>query len=250
MLNNIKIGRYYHTKSLIHDMNPLAKIICIFTFVFISLIVNTLLLNLVVSLIVLFVIGLTHIPLSIYLKSIYGLRILIIFIIIINLIMGINLVTISLIIIRLISLVLYTTILTLTTTPNDITYGLEMFFTPLKVFGFSTRRFALTISLALRFIPTIIDQANRVLKALTSRGMNYTNSTIKSKIEAFKALLMPMFILSFKRADTLAESMEVRLYDINQKRTNYRVTKWNSFDLYVVMMHILILIVIMIKGVI
>jgi energy-coupling factor transport system permease protein len=250
MLNNIKIGRYYNTKSLIHDMNPLAKIISIFIFVIMSLIINDLYLNLFISIIVLLVIGLSHVPLKIYFKSLYSLRILIIFIIIINLILKIELIAIILIINRLITLVLYTTTLTLTTTPSEITYGLSLFFSPLKLFGLSINKMALTISLALRFIPTIIEQANRILKALASRGVDYTASSIKDKIKAFKALLVPMFILSFKRADTLAESMEIRLYDVNKKRTNYRINRWKTFDLYVVTMHILILVIVLLRGII
>lgn len=250
MLNNIKIGRYYNTHSKIHDMSPLAKIICIFAFVIMSLTINDLLLNLVVSIVVLLVLGLTHVPLKVYFKTICGLRILILFLVITNLILKVELTILYLILLRLISLVLYTSILTLTTPPSDIAYGLEQFLTPLKLVGLPVSKIALSISLALRFIPTIIDQANRILRALASRGVDYNNTNIKGKILVFKALLLPMFILSFKRADDLAESMEVRLYNIDKKRTNYRVSKWKFFDTYIVTMHILIMILVIIKGVI
>lgn len=250
MLNNIKIGRYYNTHSKIHDMNPLAKIICILSFVIMSLVVNDLLLNLVISIVVLLVLGLTHVPFKIYFKTIYGLRILIIFLIITNLILKVDLTLLYLILLRLVSLVLYTSILTLTTPPSEIAYGLEQFLSPLKLIGLPISKLALSISLALRFIPTIIDQANRVLKALADRGVDYNNSNINGKILAFKALLLPMFILSFKRADDLAESMEVRLYNVDKKRTNYRVNKWRFFDTYIVTMHILIMMLVIIRGVI
>ena len=250
MLNNIKIGRYYNTDSKIHDMNPLSKIICIFMFVILSLITNDLTINLIISLIVLLVLGLTHVPLKNYFKTIYGIRILILFILIINLILKVPFEQTALIIIRLISLVLYTSILTLTTPPSEIAFGLEKFFSPLKIIKVPVSKLALSISLALRFIPLLIDQTNRILKAEASRGIDYNNSSIKGKIEALKALIIPLFISSFKRADDLANSMEVRLYDFNVKRTNYRTNKFKLFDYYIIIMHTAFLILILIKGVI
>lgn len=248
MLNNITIGRYHPGKSKIHLMNPTAKIISIILFVLISLFSNDILLNLIISIIVLLVIGLTHIPLKTFVKTIYGLRVLIVFIFLINFILKVELLLIGLMLLRLVTLVLYTSILTLTTTPNDIAYGLETIMWPFKKI-IPVNQIALSISLSLRFIPTIIDQANRVLKALASRGVDYAHTSLKGKVEAVKALLLPLFILSFKRADTLSDVMEVRLYDNKVKRTNYHIDHWHLFDLYIVLMHILILIVIIVSGV-
>jgi energy-coupling factor transport system permease protein len=249
MLNNIKIGRYYNTRSKIHDMNPLAKILSIFIFVILSLIVNDLMINLTISVIVLLVLGLTHVPFKTYFKTIYGIRILLLFILIINLILKVEIETTLLIITRLLSLVLYTSILTLTTPPSEIAFGLEQFLSPLKILRIPVNKMALSISLALRFIPTLIDQANRILKAEASRGIDYSNSNIKGKLEAFKALIIPLFILSFKRADDLADSMEVRLYDLNKKRTNYRTNSFKFFDFYIVLMHLAFLTLIIVRGV-
>ena len=142
---------------------------------------------------------------------------------------------------RIILLVLYTSILTLTTPPNEITYGLEKFLSPLKIFRFKVSKMALSISIALRFIPTVIDEANKILKSQACRGIDYYHSTLKGKFVAIKALIIPMFVLTVKRADELADAMEVRLFSINKKRTNFRQNKWGLYDTYLVSIHVILL---------
>ena len=250
MLNNIMIGRYYPIRSKIHNMNPLAKTICILLFLILSFLSTDIVVNVIITGIIVLIMGLTHIPLKVYIKSLYGLRYLIIFILLINLLMGTNIITVTIMLMRLVSLVLYTSILTLTTPPTEIAYGLEELFKPFKYIGVPVAKMALSISLALRFIPTIIDQANKILKTQASRGIDYHNSHLKGKLVALRAMLLPMFILSFKRADALADAMEVRLYSFNTKRTHYHGYKWRLFDSYIILMHLLMIIVLIVKEVV
>ena len=109
---------------------------------------------------------------------------------------------------------------------------------------------SLSISLALRFIPTIIDQGNKILKSQASRGIDYYASGIKGKFTAVKSMLLPMFILTIRRADTLSEAMQIRLYNINSKRTNFRINKWGFFDTFLFLIHLGILILIVVRLVI
>ena len=164
---------------------------------------------------------------------------------IINLIVGSNLSVTIITLLRLIYVLLYTSILTLTTPPTEITYGLEKLFLPLKLIGIPVNKMALSISLALRFIPTIIDQGNKIIKSQASRGIDYYNSNLKGKILAIKSLIIPMFALSIKKADDLADSMEVRLYNVNSKRINFRQNKWHFYDTFLVLMHLGLFILIM-----
>lgn len=151
---------------------------------------------------------------------------------------------------RLSILVIYTTIVTLTTPPTEITYGLEKTFSFLNVFKIPVNKMALSLTLAIRFIPTIIDEANKILKSQASRGIDYYNSNLKGKYVAVKAMLFPMINLTIKKADDLADAMEVRLFSINNKRTNYRINKWNMFDNYILFVHIILFIICLIKGVV
>ena len=250
MLNNVMIGRYYPIKSCIHRMNPLSKIICTVIFIITTFISHNLVFNLSLLALTILIVMMTHIPLKIYIRTLLSLKILMIFIIVINLILKVDIIITIITIIRLTSIVLYSTVLTLTTPPTEITYGLELFFTPLRIIGIPVNKMALSISLAIRFIPNIIDQGNKILKSQASRGVDYYNSNLGGKILAIQSMLIPMFILSFRRADELADSMAVRLYNINRKRTNYRINKWGLFDTYMVLIHIVILIAIIMKEVV
>ena len=250
MLNKIMIGRYYPINSKIHKMNPLSKIICTVIFVLLMFLTNDLFFIGLITGFVVLILLMSNIPLKVYFGAIKNLKILIVFIIIINIIFGVNWQTIIIMLARLILVVLYTSALTLTTPPTELTYGLEKFFTPLRLIGIPVNKMALSLSLAIRFIPTIIDQSNKIMKSQTCRGIDYSNSKIKDKLIGIKSLMLPMIIHSFKRADELAISMELRLYNINKKRTNFRMNKWSFFDSYMFFVHSVILVLVVIREVV
>lgn len=238
MLNKIMIGRYYPINSLVHKMNPLAKIICVLLFVIMSFFTFDLRFNALLLVLLMLMICNTKVPFDIFFKTILSIKWLLLFILIINLVVGSNLEVTIITMFRLIFVVLYTSILTLTTPPTEITYGLEKLFSPLKIIGIPVNKMALSISLALRFIPTIIDQGNKIIKSQASRGIDYYNSNLKGKILSIKSLIIPMFVLSIRKADDLADSMEVRLYNVNNKRINFRQNKWGFYDTFVVLLHL------------
>ena len=244
MSNSLILGRYYSVKSFIHLMNPLSKIICLSLFVLMTLISNSLLFGILLVGINVLIVYLSNVPVMVYLKSLSKMKIFLIFLFIVNIIFGVNFITNILMIIKIILLVNYSSILTLTTPPTEITYGLELFLKPLNKLHLPVNKVSLSISLALRFIPTIFDEATKILKSQASRGVDYYNSDIKGKIEAIKTMIIPMFNLSLKRADILADAMEVRLFSFDKIRTNYRINKWGLFDTLSVLVHGLLFIVI------
>ncbi|MEG2322688.1 MAG: energy-coupling factor transporter transmembrane component T, partial [Bacilli bacterium] len=187
-------------------------------------------------------------PLMIYFKTILSIKWLLLFIVIINLIFQSSLQFTIITLLRLIYIVLYTSILTLTTTPNEITDGLSKFFSPLKLIKIPVNKMALSISLALRFIPLIVDEANKILKSQASRGIDYNNSNLKGKFLALKSLIVPVFILTFKSADSLADVMELRLYNVSAKRVNFRQNKWGFYDTFLVLLHLALFVLIIVKG--
>ena len=126
------------------------------------------------------------------------------------------------ILLRLILMIALSMVLTTTTSPLDLTYALEWYMTPLKVIGFPAHIIAMTISLALRFIPTILEDVNRIMKAQTSRGVDFEHGGFGKKIKAIISLIIPLFVSAFVRSDELANAMECRGYDPNGKRTKYR----------------------------
>ncbi len=126
---------------------------------------------------------------------------------------------------RIYSVVLCMTILTLTTKPILLTKSLEFYFMPLKLIKLPVNIFIQIVTIALRFIPTLLDEAKRILKAQASRGVDFSNGNIKTKVKATIVLIVPLFVSAFTKADDLANAMETRGYDPYGKRTNYR--KWS-----------------------
>lgn len=135
------------------------------------------------------------------------------------------------IILRLVLMIMLTMVLTATTKPLDLTYALEWYMTPFKLIKFPVHEIAMTISIALRFIPTLLDETDRIMKAQSSRGVDFKHGKISSRMRAIISLIIPLFVSSFQRSEELADSMEARGYDPKAKRTRYRVLKLTLVDL-------------------
>ncbi len=132
--------------------------------------------------------------------------------------------------IRIILMLAFSLILTSTTKPMDLTYALEWYLYPLKLIKIPVHIIVMIISLALRFIPTLLEESDRIMKAQASRGVDFQNGKFSEKIKAIISLIIPLFISSIQRSSDLADAMEVRGYDPDAKRTRYRVMKLYSRD--------------------
>lgn len=250
MLNNIKIGKYYKTKSLIHSMHPLAKLICLILFTIATFLINdTIPLVILFSIAVIFVI-MSNVPWLYYFKQLWMMKILIIFIIVINLILKISLIDSLYVIAKIILIVIYSSIYIFTTTPKETTFSLQRLLSPLRFIGVNSNKIAYTISMAIRFIPIVMEESNKILKAQASRGIDFNNSKLKDKFLALKSLILPIFILSFKKADEISDLMELRLYDVNDNQYKNTKYSWDYFSVYMPILHLFILLALIMKEVI
>lgn len=134
------------------------------------------------------------------------------------------------IIIRLLLMLSLTLVLTASSKPLDLTYALEWFMTPLKLIKFPAHEIAMTISIALRFIPTLLDETNRIMKAQASRGVDFERGGLLTKIKGLTSLIIPLFVSAFQRSEELADAMEVRGYNPKGKRSRYKIIKWRYVD--------------------
>lgn len=134
--------------------------------------------------------------------------------------------------IRFLVLVFMTSILTLTTSPISITDGIEVLLNPLKAVKVPVHELALMMSISLRFIPTLMDETDKIMKAQMARGSDLSSGPIKDRIKAVVPLLVPLFVSAFKRAEDLATAMEVRGYRGGEGRTRYRKLKWDMSDTF------------------
>ena len=131
---------------------------------------------------------------------------------------------------RLAYMVIISTVLTATTKPLELTLGIEDLLSPFKVIGVPAHQFAMMISIALRFIPTLIEETQRIMKAQASRGVDLEEGKLMEKIRAMISLIIPLFVSAFQRAIDLADAMEARGYIPDRKRTRYHQLKMGLHD--------------------
>ena len=170
-----------------------------------------------------------------------------IFIFIINLIFS-NIYMTIISIIKLVLFILYSQVLLYTTKPNDITYGLEYLLSPLKIFNINTSSIALTISLALRFIPTIFIESDKVIKSQISRGLNLSGN-ISEKCDKIISVIFPIFDLSLKRGEDISNVLEMRLYKVDGKRTKYKNNSITTIDALSLLIHVVLILIFIVLGV-
>ncbi len=149
------------------------------------------------------------------------------------------------ILIRLIVMIGITSLLTLSTMTTDINNGIEGILSPLKIFHINVGVFSMLVSLTLRFIPTLIEESKKIMKAQASRGVDFEEGKLKDKITQIISLLIPMFVISFKRADELSNAMEARGYIIGEKRTKLDELKlkWRDYLSIVISLGLLALVI-------
>jgi len=144
---------------------------------------------------------------------------------------------------RLVVVVIVSTLLTLTTKPADLTLALESLLGPLRKIKVPVSELALMISIALRFVPTLFAETQKILKSQASRGVDITEGKLKDKVAQLISLLVPLFILSFKRADELADAMEVRGYVPGKSRSSINLLSWKQVDTILVILGLIVFLI-------
>lgn len=237
-MNNIALGRYIPLNSPIHHLDPRTKIIGLI-FMMIAIFIPAgwygyLLIGAAVLLLTL----LAKLKLTFLWRSMKPMLFMLVFLLFINLLIvreGEVWFTIGsfaiyseavfqtlYIVVRLMLMIVLTTVLTATTKPLELTLGIEDLLTPLKVIHVPAHEIAMMISIALRFIPTLIEETQRIMKAQASRGVDLEEGSLKEKVMAILSLIVPLFVSAFQHADDLANAMEARGYVPDQTRTRYK----------------------------
>ncbi|MCM3790954.1 energy-coupling factor transporter transmembrane protein EcfT [Domibacillus indicus] len=246
MMEKMILGRYLPGDSVVHRMDPRAKLLFIFGFVLIVFLANNVLTYALLSLFTLVVILLSNVRIAFLIAGLKPVIFLILFTFLIHVFFTkegevlaqlgflsiykggiIKGVFISL---RFLLLIFVTSLLTLTTPPISVTDGIESLFGPLKRVKVPVHELALMISISLRFIPTLLDETDKIMKAQMARGADFTSGSVSSRVKAVIPLLIPLFVSAFKRAEELAVAMEARGYRGGEGRTKYRVLAWHLRD--------------------
>ncbi len=248
MIRDITIGQYYPVDSLLHRLDPRTKIIGTFTFI-ISLFVSRSWYAYGLSFLFLtLVISLSHVPIKFMLKGLKAVMMIILFTVLLNLFLtpgepivtfwrftitneGIE--TASQMAIRLVFLIVGSSIMTLTTSPISLTDGIEYLLNPWKRIGVPAHEIAMMMTIALRFIPILLEETDKIMKAQMARGADFESGSIFKRAKNMIPLLVPLFISAFRRADDLALAMEARCYKGGEGRTRLKQLKYEGHDLAV-----------------
>jgi len=265
LLNNITLGQYYPVDSPVHRLDPRIKLILTIVFIVVVFLAKTFV---GYALLFAFVYGVSRvarIPFRVLLKGLKPLRVILIVTFLLNLFVTpgetewvhfwiiritkegfFQALFYSL---RLVFLVMGTSLLTLTTSPVALSDGLEMLMSPLKVIHFPAHELAMMMTIALRFIPTLLEETDKIMKAQMARGADFESGNLLRRAKAMVPLLVPLFVSSFRRAGDLAMAMESRCYHGGEGRTRLRVLKITRNDIIACIVMALLLGLIILEGI-
>ncbi len=249
MLNDVIFGQYYPQKSFVHRMDPRAKIVLMIAYIVAIFVADNFFGLAAVTLFLIVTVIFSRVPFGSVLRSVKMILFLIIFTAILNLFFysteGVHLiwqwgilalswesiVNMIFLAFRLFLLVMGTSILTLTTAPVELTDGIESLLKPLKYIKFPVHELALIMSIALRFIPTLMDETNRIIAAQKARGADFETGGLFKRAKAMIPVLIPLLVSAFRRAEELGDAMDARCYSGAKGRTKYKKLTFTWRDL-------------------
>lgn len=234
MLKDITLGQYYPTNSKIHQLDPRVKLLFTFVFMTALFMIDRFYPFAVVILFVGFLAKVSRIPIKYLVKGIKPLWVILLITFLINSMLTPGKILFQywifkvteeglqigcFMILRLILLIIGTSLLTLTTSPIELTEGIEKLLNPLRKIGVPAHEIAMMMTISLRFIPTLLDETDKIMKAQMARGADFESKNIVERAKSLIPLLVPLFISAFRRAEELAMAMESRCYRGGDGRT-------------------------------
>ncbi len=240
MIKDITLGQFFPGNSVIHKLDPRMKLILVVFYIVILFIMKTALSYLLATLLTLVLMALSKISFKSYFKGMKPLLIIVLITGLINLFYGKGdplvsfwifkitadgIVSAVKMVLRIALLVISTAMLTYTTSPVVLTGGLEQLLSPLKKIKVPVHEFSMMLTIALRFIPTLTEETDKIISAQKSRGADFESGNIIKRVTAIVPIIIPLFISSFRRADELAIAMECRCYTGNGNNRT-RLTKF------------------------
>ena len=251
MLREITLGQYYPAKSILHSLDPRVKLFSTLVFIITLFSVDNVVLFAIVLVTLFGIIKMSHVPFSFMVKGLRSIVVLLIIAGLFNLfltpgitIFSFGFLTISdvglknavLMTSRMILLIIGTSLMTLTTTPNQLTDGLEKSLGFMKRANVPVHEISMMMSIALRFIPILIEETDKIMKAQMARGADFESGSLMNRAKSLIPLLVPLFVSAFRRANDLAMAMEARCYRGGEGRTKMKplVYKKRDFIAYAV----------------
>lgn len=245
MLRDITLGQYYQADSVIHRLDPRVKLIATICFIVSLFVVQSWVGYVVAAVFLAVMIKLSKVPFKYMVKGMKAIVFILLITVVFNLFLTPGDVLVSLwkfritrqgveiavkMAVRLSFLIIGSSVMTLTTTPNSLTDGMEKLMKPLKFFKVPVHEVAMMMSIALRFIPILLEETDKIMKAQIARGADFESGNLVKKAKAMVPLLVPLFISAFRRANDLAMAMEARCYRGGEHRTKMKPLKYAGRD--------------------
>lgn len=245
MLRDITLGQYYQADSVIHRLDPRVKLAATVLFIVSLFIVDNFIGYIIAAVFLACMVKISDVPFRYMVKGMKSIVFLLVIAVIFNLFLtpgeavlsfwkltitkeGIRIAVMMAI--RLVFLIIGSSLMTLTTTPNNLTDGMEKMMSPLKIFHVPVHEVAMMMSIALRFIPILLEETDKIMKAQIARGADFESGNLIKKAKAMVPLLVPLFISAFRRANDLAMAMEARCYRGGEHRTKMKPLVYQRRD--------------------
>ena len=245
MLRDITLGQYYQTDSVIHKLDPRVKLVATICFIVSLFVVKNWVGYVAAAFFLAVMIKLSNVPFKYMIKGMRAIVFILLITVVFNLFLtpGETLVSVwklkitreglqlaVMMAVRLSFLIVGSSVMTLTTTPNSLTDGMEKLMRPLRLFKVPVHEVAMMMSITLRFIPILLEETDKIMKAQIARGADFESGNLIKKAKAMVPLLVPLFISAFRRANDLAMAMEARCYRGGEHRTKMKPLKYVGRD--------------------
>ncbi len=263
MFKDVAFGQYYPADSIIHRLDARVKMLLTLMFVIAIFFVKSYFGFMLTAVILISIVLLAKLPMMSVLKSVKGVMFIILFTAILNLFLikkgevlwswkiftitkdGVH--TTIKMVLRLVLLITGASLLSLTTTPVALADGVESLMSPLKLIKVPVRDIAMIMSIALRFIPTLFEETNKIISAQKARGASFDTGGLFARAKAMLPVLIPLFVNSFRRADELAFAMDARCYNATENRTKMKKAKFGVGDAFALLFMIAYFVVILLE---
>ena len=258
MIRDITIGQYYPTSSSVHELDPRTKILMTFVYIFGLFFINSFIGYVFVALCFFGAVKLSKVPIKFILRGLKSIMFILLFTVALNMFFTrtgntlfklgfISITDEGLIIaakmgIRLMLLIVGSSLLTLTTSPIELTDGIESLLKPFAKIGVPAHEIAMMMSISLRFIPILLEETDKIMKAQMARGADFESGNIIQRAKAMIPIMVPLFISAFRRAEELAMAMEARCYRGGSGRTRMNKLCYKKKDAYAFVMGIVFIV--------
>ena len=264
MIRDITLGQYYPADSVLHRLDPRVKLCGTLVYVISLFLFQSFTGYIVATVFLVSMIVLSHVPVGFMLRGLKAIFVLLIFTAVLNAFLtpgrellsfwkititieGVRLA--AFMVLRLVYLIIGSSLMTLTTTPSNLTDGLEKALGWMKIFRVPVHEIAMMMSIALTFIPVLLEETDRIMKAQQARGADFESGNIVRRVRALVPILVPLFVSAFRRANDLALAMESRCYRGGEGRTKMRPLKYAKRDYAAYAVLVLYLVVIVLVGI-